>query len=183
MLWANLARSLEGGIPCRDGLHAATRWTKTEPCALPFTENSRRNLRNETCWPLRLIRTFFFSRRYQKKPSLPSVRRAMTIKEGPHPPARKGGNRHGRTGNKDSGAGTAFHQESVGGWGKGGSYGLCAGAQPQHFKALARSLGRMFLHWRPLPSFLRLPFSVSPFPLRENQKEQIFPVVSVFPPP
>ena len=43
LLRANLARSLERGIPCRDGLHAATRWTKTEPCTLPFTESSRRN--------------------------------------------------------------------------------------------------------------------------------------------
>ena len=53
LLRANLARSLEGGIPCLDRLRAAARWTKTEPCALPFAENSRRNLRNRTCWPLR----------------------------------------------------------------------------------------------------------------------------------
>ena len=86
LLRANLARSLEGGIPCLDRLRAAARWTKTEPCALPFAENSRRNLRNRTCWPLRLTRTFFFSRRYQKKPSPPSMRRAMTIREGPSYP-------------------------------------------------------------------------------------------------
>lgn len=39
LLRANLTQSLEGGISCRDGLHAATRWMKTEPCALLFTES------------------------------------------------------------------------------------------------------------------------------------------------
>jgi len=85
-LRANLARSRKGGIPCREGLHAATRQTGTGTCAPPSTGSSRRNLTSGTCWPSRPTQTFFFSRRYQKRPSPPSTRRAMTIGAGPSCP-------------------------------------------------------------------------------------------------